>query len=115
MRQLNFALFTYSMRTRLRAGDEIKGFPASPILFFEKNTLPYLWTAVSGTVAQKHATNPKSNRAYWRHKLSGNKSRDRLVTRTLRLSGWHVLRIWHHELKRKNESRLLRRLERALR
>ncbi len=63
----------------------------------------------------KHATNPKSNRAYWRHKLSGNKSRDRLVTRTLRLSGWHVLRIWHHELKRKNESRLLRRLERALR
>jgi DNA mismatch endonuclease (patch repair protein) len=63
----------------------------------------------------KHATNPKSNRAYWRHKLSGNKSRDHLVTRTLRLAGWHVLRIWHHELKRKNESRLLRRLECALR
>jgi DNA mismatch endonuclease (patch repair protein) len=61
----------------------------------------------------KHGTKPKSNRAYWNRKLSANKRRDRLVTSKLKRAGWRVLRIWHHELAGKNESRLLRRLERA--
>ena len=63
----------------------------------------------------KHATKPKNNRTFWRRKLVGNKTRDRAVNRVLRQVGWRVLRIWQHELKRKNESRLLCRLERALR
>jgi DNA mismatch endonuclease (patch repair protein) len=33
-----------------------------------------------------------------------------LVNRALRAKGWRVLRIWEHELARKNEARLLRRL-----
>lgn len=33
-----------------------------------------------------------------------------LVTRMLRRTGWRVLRIWEHELKRTNEARLVRRL-----
>jgi DNA mismatch endonuclease, patch repair protein len=46
----------------------------------------------------RHATKPKNNRAFWRRKLSGNRARDQLVTRTLRRAGWRVLRIWEHEL-----------------
>ena len=63
----------------------------------------------------KHGTQPASNRAFWKRKLTRNKSRDRLVNRTLRARGWSVLRIWQHELTRKNESRLLRRILRTLR
>ena len=37
----------------------------------------------------------------------------RLVTRTLRAMGWRVLRVWEHELARKNEPRLLTRLQRV--
>ncbi len=48
----------------------------------------------------KHATWPAHNRAFWQRKLTGNKARDRLVTRTLRRQGWRVLRIWEHELAR---------------
>jgi DNA mismatch endonuclease (patch repair protein) len=59
----------------------------------------------------KHETKPKSNRAFWRRKLSANKKRDRLVNRTLRRAGWRVLRIWEHELVRKNEARLLQRIK----
>jgi DNA mismatch endonuclease (patch repair protein) len=58
----------------------------------------------------QHATKPKGNRMFWRRKLSANKARDRLVTRALRSQGWRVLRIWEHELARKKEARLLRRL-----
>ncbi|NOS68991.1 MAG: DNA mismatch endonuclease Vsr [Verrucomicrobia bacterium] len=62
----------------------------------------------------KHATKPMNNRAFWRRKLSANQKRDRLVNRTLRRTGWHILRIWEHELARNNETRLLRRIQRAL-
>jgi DNA mismatch endonuclease (patch repair protein) len=61
----------------------------------------------------KHATQPKNNRTFWRRKFLRNKKRDVLVTRTLRRAGWRVLRVWEHELARKNETRLVRRIIRA--
>jgi len=62
----------------------------------------------------KHATKPKNNRTFWQRKFSRNKKRDALVTRTVRRTGWRVLRVWEHELARKNEARLLQRIQRAL-
>ena len=62
----------------------------------------------------KHGTQPKGNAAFWRRKIARNKTRDRLVTRILRAQGWRVLRIWGHELNRKNEVHLLRRIQSAL-
>jgi DNA mismatch endonuclease, patch repair protein len=59
-----------------------------------------------------HATQPKTNAEFWREKIARNQARDRLVTRTLRRAGWRVLRIWQHELTRKNEQRLLARFRR---
>lgn len=58
----------------------------------------------------KHATWPKQNAAFWRKKITTNKTRDRRVNRELRALGWRVVRVWAHELARKNETRLLRRL-----
>ena len=62
----------------------------------------------------KHATQPKSNRAFWKKKFARNIARDRLVNRALRRANWRVLRIWEHTLrwaakKPQNEARLLRR------
>jgi DNA mismatch endonuclease (patch repair protein) len=57
-----------------------------------------------------HGTQPKTNAAFWRKKISTNQARDRLVTRTLRARGWQVVRIWEHELTKKDEPRLLKRL-----
>lgn len=61
-----------------------------------------------------HAHMPDSNRLFWREKFSRNKARDRLVTLTLRAQGWHVLRVWEHELAEKNESHILRRIQRVI-
>jgi DNA mismatch endonuclease, patch repair protein len=58
----------------------------------------------------KHATWPKTRAAFWRSKIEGNRARDRRVNSALRKRGWTVLRIWEHELRRKDEARLLRRL-----
>ena len=72
----------------------------------------------------RHATKPKNNRAFWRRKLSGNKKRDALVSRTLRRNGWRVLRIWECALRRTtmgkptkrktHEVRLILHIQRAL-
>jgi len=62
----------------------------------------------------RHATQPATNRAFWQEKLTRNKNRDRIVNRTLKQRGWAVLRIWQHELKQSNESRLVRQIQRAL-
>jgi DNA mismatch endonuclease (patch repair protein) len=59
----------------------------------------------------KHGSRPKGNRAFWKNKFACNKARDLLVTRTLRSAKWRILRIWEHELARKNEARLVRRIK----
>ncbi len=54
----------------------------------------------------KHANMPRNNRSFWTRKLNANKHRDRVVTRHLKKSGWHVLRIWEHELAAANSVRI---------
>jgi len=58
----------------------------------------------------KHGTQPKGNAAFWRRKFSRNIARDKLVTRALRRANWRVLRVWEHELAKKNHARLLQRI-----
>lgn len=62
----------------------------------------------------RHVTWPKTRAAFWRDKIAGNRARDRRVNRRLRALGWRVLRIWEHELTRRHEARLVRRLQRFL-
>ena len=57
---------------------------------------------------------PATRRSYWDAKVQGNKQRDRLVVRILGQTGWGVLRIWEHELARRHEPRMVRRIRRAL-
>lgn len=61
-----------------------------------------------------HATKPASNITFWDEKLSRNRIRDRLVTTALEHRGWTVLRIWQHELLRREEHRLVTRIQRIL-
>ncbi len=61
-----------------------------------------------------HSKIPQQNRAFWAQKLQENKSRDKLVVRTLKASGWRVLRIWEHDLDRRRQGRLIARILKAL-
>ena len=62
----------------------------------------------------KHATWPKTRAAFRKNKIKTNKARDRKVNRILRALGWKVVRIWEHDLRRRNEPRLVRRLLQTL-
>ncbi len=43
---------------------------------------------------------PATSQTYWDAKVQRNVARDRLVKKTLKASGWQVLRVWEHEFKR---------------
>jgi DNA mismatch endonuclease (patch repair protein) len=62
----------------------------------------------------KHATHPKSNRAFWHSKLSANKKRDQVVNKTLAKADWRVIRIWECDLTPENEARLIKWLKSIL-
>ena len=89
--------------------------PGKPDLIFTRQRLALFVDGCFWHSCPVHAVMPASNREFWMRKLSGNQARDRAVAKLLRSKGWHVLRIWQHELTDKNASRTIRRVKRALR
>jgi len=55
---------------------------------------------------------PRTNRAFWKKKVEGNRRRDSRNTRLLRKDGWHVVTVWQCNLR--NQERVLKRLERMI-
>ena len=47
---------------------------------------------------------PKSNRKFWDNKIGRNRKRDLEVSRELRRLGWVVMRVWEHELAKRQEA-----------
>lgn len=41
---------------------------------------------------------PRTRRSFWSEKIEQNRRRDQRVRRALRKSGYHVLRVWEHEV-----------------
>jgi len=62
---------------------------------------------------RRHANVPSTNVSFWRRKIECNRARDQTVNRKLRLGGWRVIRVWEHELVRKNERKLRSRIQTA--
>jgi DNA mismatch endonuclease (patch repair protein) len=82
-----------------------------PDFFFSKLKLAVFVDGCFWHGCPKHGAQPVGNRSFWKRKFARNKARDRLVNQTLRRAGWRVLRIWEHELPKKNQARLLRRIQ----
>jgi DNA mismatch endonuclease (patch repair protein) len=45
-----------------------------------------------------HRTDPRTNSAYWSVKLDRNVERDRRNDAALAAAGWHVIRVWEHQV-----------------
>ncbi len=48
----------------------------------------------------RRASLPKSNRDFWKAKLSSNVRRDRVVAKALHSAGWHTLIAWECDIMR---------------
>src|SRR5208282_1958891 len=47
-----------------------------------------------------HYVEPRTATGFWRAKITGNRTRDRRNSRTLRKLGWWVVRIWEHDFRK---------------
>jgi DNA mismatch endonuclease (patch repair protein) len=63
-----------------------------------------------------HYKRPKSNVDFWVSKVQANMRRDTRSVRALWRRGWHVIRVWEHDLRpncaERTKNRLLNRLRR---
>jgi DNA mismatch endonuclease (patch repair protein) len=61
-----------------------------------------------------HCRMPTSNIDYWNNKIEKNKTRDRKITKALKMKNWQVIRIWEHEIKTSKLNRKLNRLKKKI-
>ena len=90
-----------------------KDIPGIPDFFFSNERLAVFVDGCFWHGCPKCGHIPKTNRAYWRAKISRNRVRDARITRQLRRLGFSVVRLWECDL-RTRPSTCLRRIERAL-
>ncbi|MBI5766364.1 MAG: very short patch repair endonuclease [Verrucomicrobia bacterium] len=95
-------------------GGRLRTFRVRPDFVFSKLKAAVFVDGCFWHGCPRHATQPKTNAAFWREKIAANKARDRRVNRALRAMGWTVVRVWEHELRRRDEAKLVRRLRQAL-
>jgi DNA mismatch endonuclease (patch repair protein) len=88
--------------------------PGKPDFVFRKERLCVFVDGCFWHRCPLHATFPNSNVEFWEKKFVYNCGRDKMVNRQLKQMGWRVLRIWQHELKRKDEAWLSKRILRLL-
>ena len=46
-----------------------------------------------------HGNRPKTNTEYWEKKLDRNIEKSKEVNAYYEAHGWHIMRVWEHELK----------------
>lgn len=51
---------------------------------------------------KKHCRLPAVRKKFWTEKISGNKKRDKEVGKHYKKIGWRIIRIWEHDLKKKD-------------
>jgi len=87
----------------------LKTVPGRPDFFFRTSRLAVFVDGCFWHACPVCGRNMPTNRAeFWNEKIDGNRRRDARVRRRLRAEGYHVMRIWEHELRRGSWVRRLR-------
>ncbi len=82
--------YRYRLKSRL---------PGKPDIVFPRHKLAVFIDGCFWHGCPKHAVMPKTNRTFWREKLTRNMQRDREVNVRIREMGWRVVRVWEHEIR----------------
>ncbi|MGH8075709.1 MAG: very short patch repair endonuclease [Lysobacter sp.] len=91
---LRRALWKMGLRYRLRPR-----LPGRPDMVFSSAKLLIFADGCFWHGCPTHYRPPKTRTGYWLPKIDMNIARDRRTDELLRAAGWHVLRIWEHEIE----------------
>lgn len=88
-----------------------KNIPGRPDFYFLKAKLVVFVDGCFWHACPRCGRLPASNAAYWTTKIDSNRRRDNRIRRQLRGQGFHVVRIWEHDVRRAS---WLQRVERMV-
>jgi DNA mismatch endonuclease (patch repair protein) len=99
---LRKALFARGLRYRLHS----VGLPGKPDIVFPRHRAVVF---VNGCFWHGHNCRlfkwPRGNAKFWRKKILGNRTRDKLVRTTLRGQGWRCATVWECRIRRSPQER----------
>lgn len=109
-RRVENALVEAGMKDWIQQPEGIEG---SPDFYFPKQLLLLFVDGCFWHACPRCARNiPKTRSEFWAEKIDGNRRRDNRIRRKLRYQGYHVMRVWEHDLKSQT---WLKRLQAMLR
>ena len=89
--------------------------PGKPDFYFPEHRLAVFIDGCFWHGCPKHVRYPQAHAGYWLSKIDRNRKRDNRIRRQLRSQGFHVMRVWEHDLRgdtwMKRLLAMLRRLE----
>lgn len=86
----------------IRFRKNVKELPGKPDIAIKKYKIAIFIDSCFWHKCPLHFKKPKSNNEYWDKKIERNIIRDKEVNKYYRQNKWHLLRVWEHELKSKN-------------
>ncbi|MBS3908964.1 MAG: DNA mismatch endonuclease Vsr [Actinobacteria bacterium] len=90
--------------------------PGKPDIYFAKCKLALFVDGCFWHGCPIHGRIPKSQIEFWTEKIEANRKRDNRVRRKMRKEGYHVMRVWEHDVKGeswiKRLQSMLKRIER---
>lgn len=87
-----------------------KGVFGSPDFIFPKLKVVLFVDGCFWHGCKKHCKMPKTNKKYWTSKIERNKQRDKEVNRYYKKEGWKVVRVWEHDLRNYQLTKLFQNL-----
>jgi DNA mismatch endonuclease (patch repair protein) len=84
-------------RLGLRFRKHLRGLPGTPDIAFTRARIAVFFDGCFWHACPDHGVLPKTNSAWWKAKLDGNKERDRRKDKALRELGWLPMHVWEHE------------------
>ncbi|OMF57040.1 very short patch repair endonuclease [Paenibacillus sp. FSL R5-0490] len=78
----------------------VKGMVGTPDIAIKKYKIVIFIDSCFWHFCPLHGRMPKSNVDFWKKKLDRNQERDKEHTQYYIQRGWHILRIWEHEIRK---------------
>lgn len=93
-------LFTKSLWKRgVRFRKNVKKLKGKPDIAIQKYKVAIFIDSCFWHACPVHFVRPKSNLEYWDKKIYRNQERDKEINQYYIENGWHIKRIWEHEIK----------------
>ena len=103
---LRSALFALGLRYRVDA--KLPGLRRRPDVLLQRAKVAVFVDGCFWHCCPLHGTLPKTNAEWWARKLAENRARDADTNERLRDAGWHVVRLWEHEVMAPAAARIAR-------